>query len=87
MQLHLQVGFSDEDELVFDDVLASFDEQEKIGLRIGRAVRDWLRRIPHRRQPTRAHVYLDAVWTEADPRAPRKGKKGKKAAAEDHDAG
>jgi hypothetical protein len=87
MQLHLRVEFSDaaEDEPVFDDVLTSFDEQERIGLVVGRAVRDWLRRIPHRRQPTRATVHLEGIWDESTPRATPK--RSKKAKAEDADGG
>ena len=80
MQLHLRVecSWDEADEAVYDEVLTTFDEQEKIGIRVGRLVRDWLRQVPVRRQGDRANIYLAASWDESTPRAPRKSKKASK---------
>lgn len=87
MQLHLEVGCSWEDDLAFEQVLTSFDEQEKMAIAIGRKVRDWLRQVPVRRQGDRAHIYLNASWDESAPRAASKTKKARKSKETADDAG
>jgi len=85
MQLRLEVDCSWDEDVRIEQTLTNFDEQEKIAVQVGRAVRDWLRRIPVRRQGDRQHIYLNAAWVEGAERLPRKSKKTKKAAEEDSD--
>jgi hypothetical protein len=83
MRLHITIGLDHVAEPVVDDFVTDFDQQEKIGVRCGRLVRDWLRQVPHRRDGDSTFIRLEAEWDQSEPPAPRKAKRGKKAAEND----
>lgn len=45
------------------EVVAEFDDAEKIGVLVGRQVRDWLRARPFRASGTRVRFDVRAWWT------------------------
>lgn len=47
------------------EVVAEFDDAEKIGVLVGRQVRDWLRARPFRASGTRVRFDVHAWWTTA----------------------
>jgi hypothetical protein len=87
MQLLIQMSGYGDEELELEKVITSFDDQDRFALQVGRAVKRFIRNVPVRKQRSRLTINVDAYWTEAAPRAERKSKKGKKAAAEESDGG
>lgn len=71
MELRVEVSGHREDFERESFIVKGFDDAEKIGTKVGRAVRDWLRRVPVRKQGQRIRVEVNAGWTE---RASRAGK-------------
>lgn len=56
-------GREDEDNEVFS--VATFQDAEKIGLRAGRALRDFIRNVPMRPGVHRESVRVECTWEEA----------------------
>lgn len=48
----------------------SFDDADKIGVQVGRIVRNWLRERPFRQSGTRTQFAVHAWWTLNGPAAP-----------------
>jgi hypothetical protein len=84
MQLKVEVGGFGQEEIDIEQTIVDFDDSEKIGLRVGRAVRNFLRNVPIRRASSRMTIYVTAGWVEREPRAAANGapkRKRKKAAS------
>lgn len=64
MQLTVRLGGSGDEELSGTHVIRTFDDLDKLALRVGRAVKRWARSVPLRKQGSRAQITLDAVWVE-----------------------
>jgi len=83
MQLKVEIGSWCEDGLEIGEVITSFDDAEKIGARVGRAVRDFIRRTPMTRGGAHTRIDVVAYYTEREPRAPSaQAKKRRKKKAE-----
>lgn len=64
MELHVKVSTNVYEGFELDQAITGFDDAEKIGLRVGRAVRDWLRAVPISKNGRRMRVEIDAGWAE-----------------------
>lgn len=82
MQLHVQLRSWGEDGLDIDQVVQSFDDLDKIAAKVARSVKAFLRSVPVRKQRSKNTFVVTATWDEVAPRAERKTKRSKKAAAE-----
>jgi len=85
MQLKINVHGWGHEAIDIEHAITSLDDAEKIGVQVGRSVRDFLRNVPMRRNGSRMTVNVSAWWAEGEPRAPRNGKRKreKKASAAD----
>jgi hypothetical protein len=70
MQLKVTVNSWGEEGLDIEENITGFDDAEKIGTRVGRAVRDFLRHVPLTRNGARTHIDIRAEYVEREPRAP-----------------
>lgn len=64
MQLNVKVSTNVYEGFELDQAITGFDDAEKIGQRVGRAVRDWLRAVPISKNGRRMRVDIDAGWAE-----------------------
>lgn len=69
MQLKVEIGGFGQEEIDIEQTIADLDDAEKIGIRVGRAVRDFLRNVPMRRTGSRMTIFVHANWIEREPRA------------------
>jgi hypothetical protein len=83
VQLKVTVHSWGEEGLDIEQTLSSFEDAEKIGVQVGRAVRDFLRHVPMTRNGAHTQIDVRAGYVEREPREPakRKGRKSKAAAA------
>jgi hypothetical protein len=84
MQLKVTVSSWGEEGLEIDETIGSFEDAEKIGTRVGRAVRDFLRHVPLTRNGAHTQFDVRAGYVEREPRAAADGapkRKRKKAAS------
>jgi hypothetical protein len=70
MQLNVSVYRDGEKVTLSREVIAGFDDAEKIGMQVGRQVRDWLRERPVRQSGTRIRLDVHACWTNGPLAAP-----------------
>jgi hypothetical protein len=82
MKLHVDVFGYAGVPLEIERTIASLDDAEKIGVQVGRAVRDFVRNVPMRKQRQSAHVTIHAQWAEAEQREPKPRKRKAKPAEE-----
>lgn len=88
MELHVEVSTNVYEGFELDQAITGFDDAEKIGARVGRAVRDWLRAVPISKNGRRMRVEISAGWREApqvkvqEHEPKRRRKKGKVNGAE-----
>lgn len=64
MQLKIEVRGVSGVELGENLVVKTFDDLDKLGLRVARAVKAWLRNTPVRKQSSHAVLDLRAYWVE-----------------------
>lgn len=88
MQLKIVVNGLGGVDISENQVIKTFDDLDKLALRVGRAVKAWVRQVPVRKQGSHATLDLRAAWVErgekAEPesagsapaRRRRKGKRG-----------
>lgn len=70
MQLNVSLYRDGEKLTLSRDALIEFDDADKIGIQVGRAVRDWLRQRPVRASGTRTRFDVHAWWTMGDQHNP-----------------
>lgn len=73
MQLKVEITSWGEEGLDINETISSFEDAEKIGTRVGRAVRDFLRHVPMTKNGARTQIRIDAAFTEREPRASADG--------------
>jgi len=82
VELKVEVSTNVFEGFELDHTITGFDDAEKIGQRVGRAVRDWLRSVPISKNGRRMRIEVDATWQEAgrvkiaEEKPKRKRKKG-----------
>lgn len=64
MQLTVRLGGYGSQELSGSHVIRTFDDLDKLALRVGRAVKQWAREVPLRKQGSHAQIDLRAFWVE-----------------------
>jgi hypothetical protein len=69
MQLKVQVSTNVYEGFELEETLVSFDDAEKIGQKVGRAVRNWIREVPLTKNGRRMRIEVNAGWHEAAQRA------------------
>jgi hypothetical protein len=70
MQLKVSVTSWGEEGLEIEENITAFEDAEKIGVRVGRAVRDFLRHVPLTRNGAHTRIDVRAEYVEREPRAP-----------------
>ena len=69
MQLKVSVTSWGEEGLDLERIVSSFEDAEKIGTQVGRAVRDFLRHVPMTRSGAHTQIDVRASYVEREPRA------------------
>lgn len=64
MQLTVRLGGHGDEELSGSHVIRTFDDLDKFALRVGRAIKRWVRQVPLRKQGSSAQITLNAFWVE-----------------------
>jgi len=64
MQLKIVVTGLGGVEIAENQVIKTFDDLDKLALRVGRAVKRWVREVPLRKQGSSATITLKACWVE-----------------------
>jgi hypothetical protein len=70
MELKVKVSTNLYEGFELEQTIANFDDAEKIGLRVGRAVRDWLRNVPISRNGRLMRLEVGANWLDGDKPVP-----------------
>lgn len=73
MQLKVEVVGFGQEEIDIEQTISDLNDAEKIGIKVGRAVRDFLRNVPMRRAHSRMNIVVTAAWYEGAPRAAKDG--------------
>lgn len=64
MKLEVKVSTNVYEGFELEESITGFDDAEKIGLRVGRAVRDWLRSVPISKNGRHMRLEVDAQWRD-----------------------
>ena len=64
MELHVKADTNVYEGFELEESITGFDDAEKIGLRVGRAVRDWLRAVPISKNRWHMRIQVDAQWRD-----------------------
>lgn len=89
MQLKVEIGGFGNEEIDIEQTITDLDDAEKIGTKVGRSVRDFLRNVPMRRTGSRMTIYVHANWVEREPRMraePKPKRRRKKGEADGTDS-
>ena len=70
MELNVKVSTNVYEGFKLEESITGFDDAEKIGLRVGRAVRDWLRAVPISKSGRRMRLEVDAAWQDGEKSVP-----------------
>lgn len=70
MELNVKASTNVYEGLELEPRITGFDDAEKIGLRVGRAVRDWLRNVPISKSGRRMRIEIDASWSDGQKPVP-----------------
>lgn len=62
MELHIKVSTNVYEGFELEESIAAVDDAEKIGQRVGRAVRDWIREVPITNSGRHLRLEVDARW-------------------------